>query len=119
MLDFGHGRSAQLGFGFDHAYSNTYSAWGSRGQITLQRTFSVPPTLSPTMVLETPHYRQTRELPTCNHFLAEIRAFCQGMNCTTTREAWRNDALGQARTLEAIRNNKIIQNTAGTSLGSK
>lgn len=103
LLDFGHGQSAHLAFGFDNMYQNTYSIWGTEGVITAKRAFSLPPTFSPVVVTERQNLRKEKYIPPCDYFLEEIEMFVQGSSDPTTRRKWREDALGQAQVLESIR----------------
>lgn len=111
LLNFGDGKTAVLAFGFDNFYRNSYSIWGRSGQVTLTRAFSIPPTLSPSLILERQNYREEYILPPCDHFLIEIEAFCAGINDKNTRQQWQKDALGQACTLDLIR--RAAEDTIG------
>ncbi|MFF0297092.1 Gfo/Idh/MocA family protein [Kitasatospora sp. NPDC004614] len=43
---------AQLAFGMDHAYRNSYELWGSTGRIRVERAFTPPADQPPTVLLE-------------------------------------------------------------------
>ncbi|MFD8483948.1 Gfo/Idh/MocA family protein [Kitasatospora sp. NPDC059673] len=43
---------AQLAFGMDHAYRNSYELWGSTGRIRVERAFTPPADQAPTVLLE-------------------------------------------------------------------
>ena len=103
LLDFGAGQTAQLAFGFDNVYRNSYAVWGTKGQVTLSRAFSIPPSFAATLILEQQGYREEQTLKPFDQFAAEIEGFCRGLNNPQTRTAWREDALAQALALEMIR----------------
>ncbi len=103
LLDFGHGRTASLAFGFDNFYRNTYSIWGSEGLVTLTRAYSPPATFQPSLVLEKQDLVESRVLPACDHFRAEIDAFCAGLDDARTKRRWAEDAREHARLLAEIR----------------
>jgi predicted dehydrogenase len=108
LLDFGNRQTAFLAFGFDNMYRNSYSIWGTKGMVTLTRAFSIPPILSPTIILEQQSYREERILPTYDQFLGEIEIFSSGYNDSDKCRRWREDSLGQAQTLEAIRQSAML-----------
>lgn len=103
LLDFGSCKTATLAFGFDNYYQNTYSIWGTKGKVSLTRAFSISETFAPMIILERQSYREEHTIPPYNQFVGEIEAFCAGLNDKDTHRAWRNDALGQAQTLERAR----------------
>jgi len=103
LLDFGNGQNAHLAFGFDNMYRNAYSVWGTNGLVTLTRAFAIPPTFAPTVILERQSYREEHVLAPYNQFLGEIEAFSAGINDPEKRRFWRQDALGQAEVVKAVR----------------
>ena len=103
LLDFGSGQTAQIAFGFDNVYRNSYMVWGTKGVLTLSRAFSVPPTFVPAMVLQQQDYREERSLEPYDQFVGEIEAFCMGLDDENMRLVWLEDAMRQSRVLESIR----------------
>ncbi len=103
LLDFDGGRTASIAFGFDNFYRNTYSVWGSEGLVTLTRAYSLPASFQPSLVLEKQDLVETRTLPACDQFLAEIEAFCAGVGDADARRRWASDAHEHAQLLEEIR----------------
>jgi NDP-hexose-3-ketoreductase len=47
LLCTASGVTAELSFGFTHAYRSCYSLWGDRARLTLDRAFTPPPDLTP------------------------------------------------------------------------
>lgn len=103
LFDFGQGRSAVLGFGFDNMYRNTYEVWGTKGVLSLTRAFSNPPSLEASMVITRQDGMQEHSLPAADHFVCQVDAFCAGAGDATVRQSWRDEALGQARAMEQVR----------------
>jgi hypothetical protein len=84
-------------------YRNSYSIWGTKGMVTLTRAFSIPPSFTPTVILEQQGYRDERTLPSYDQFLGEVDAFSNGFNDPETRRRWRKDSHSHAQALEAVR----------------
>ena len=103
MLDFGSGRTAVLGFGFDNMYRNVYEIWGTTGVLKLERAFSIPPTLEATLTIARQDGVETRSLPPRDQFAAQVDACCAGVWDAETVTGWRDDARGQAAAMEAMR----------------
>lgn len=103
MLDFGEHKKAMLACGFDNFYKNTYSVWGTAGQITGDRAFSIPENYAPKIFIERQDYGKIHTLKPCDQFLEEIKIFCQNIDNPKMQEQWRKDALNQALVLEKIR----------------
>lgn len=53
LLASQEGVTAELSFGFAQSYESTYSIWGSRARLTLDRAFTPPPRWQPRVVLST------------------------------------------------------------------
>ncbi len=75
MLDFGHGQGAQLSFGFNNSYRNTYSIWCENGHITLSRAFSIPEDFQSEITIERLGNKEVFLCEPDNHFLKEIDFF--------------------------------------------
>ncbi len=103
LLDFGNNQTALLAFGFDNMYRNAYSIWGTRGMITLTRAFAIPPSFSPTIILEQQSYREERILTPFDQFAGEIEMFSAEFFDPDKCRRWRLESLNHALVLEAIR----------------
>jgi predicted dehydrogenase len=103
LLDFGDAQTASLAFGFNNFYRSQYSVWGTRGLLTLPRAFAIPPTLAPTLRLERQDFFEEQVLQPCDPFASELAVFCSGLSDPETRARWRQDALGQAEAMDAVR----------------
>ncbi len=75
MMDFGNSQTAQLCFGMDNSYKNSYSIWGTKGEISLLRAFSIPETQIPICRVVNQGLLREYQLLPCNHFVAELRVF--------------------------------------------
>lgn len=72
--------SAQLTFGFDHCYRAAYQVWGSAGTITVERAFTPPPTLSPTVRVEGPGRHTEIGVPPFDQFRAVAADFAAAVH---------------------------------------
>jgi dTDP-3,4-didehydro-2,6-dideoxy-alpha-D-glucose 3-reductase len=92
------GRTAQIEFGFQHAYRCEYTLWGSLGSIFVDRAFTPPPTWRPTVRLT--RRDETRELvlPPEDQFATTLREFVTAVR--TGRET--ADRAAQIRTLARL-----------------
>jgi predicted dehydrogenase len=57
------GATAELSFGFEHAYRSCYSLWGDRGRLTLDRAFTPPPTWQPVVRIDSQDRAEELTLP--------------------------------------------------------
>ena len=73
------GVTAQLSFGFQHHYRNTYELWGSAGRIVLDRVFTPPADWTPTVRIERPGGVEELTLPAEDHFAAVTASFARAV----------------------------------------
>jgi NDP-hexose-3-ketoreductase len=100
------GVTAQVSFGFAHAYRNTYALWGSRGRLTVDRVYSMPGTLRPVVRIERQDRTEELTLDAFDQFDGSTSAFVRAV-----REARRGDpwaVLEQARVVDAIRDRATV-----------
>ncbi len=102
LLNFDESRTASLIFGFNNMYQSKYTIWGTKGIITLERAFALPPDFKPTCVLEKQGFKEFYELEACDHFIEEIRFFCDKYSSLNNREIWYNEAINQSKVLNSI-----------------
>lgn len=102
LLNFGESRTASLIFGFNNMYQSKYVIWGTKGMITLERAYALPPHLKPTCKLEKQGFKETYTLEPCDHFIEEIKYFCDRYSSINNREIWYNEAINQSRVLNSI-----------------
>ena len=101
-LDFGHGQNAQLSFGFNNYYRNTYSIWGEKGQITVLRAFSIPSSFKPKIILEKQDYYKEITCDSDDHFVNEIDYFSKMIQEEKTKIKWYREILSQASIINKI-----------------
>jgi predicted dehydrogenase len=77
LLDFGHNKIAQLSFGMNNSYKNCYSIWGTKGEITLLKAFSIPEYEIPICRIVNQGLVREYQLKPCNHFIKELEYFCK------------------------------------------
>jgi len=104
LLNFRKGQTATLSFGFDNYYRNNYSVWGTEGYISVMRSFSIPATFKPRIILEKQDYYEEIECDPEDQFVKEIEYFCKGLISESIVNAWQNDALTQAKLIDIIKN---------------
>ena len=107
LMDFGQGQTASLAFGFNNFYKNSYSIWGTKGQLTLDRAFSVPSNYKSKLTIEKQNDIEIRTLAACDHFLAEIKLFIAGINDAKKMAYWYADSINQARLLQTLKKEDI------------
>ncbi|WP_232323437.1 Gfo/Idh/MocA family protein [Catenuloplanes japonicus] len=73
------GRTAQLTFGFEHAYRCDYVLWGTKGHLVVDRAYTPPPTRHPTISLYHQHRSRTLTLPPEDQFANTLHAFIQSV----------------------------------------
>ena len=101
LLDFGQGRVANLVTGFNNKYKSQQVIWGSKGLLSLERAYALPPDFQSTLTIETQEGKQDYTMPACNHFEEEMRYFVA--NYATHAEAWRTEFLNQNAVLMKIK----------------
>lgn len=79
LMDFGNNQTAQLSFGMDNSYKNSYSIWGTRGEITLVRAFSIPEHHIPVCRIVNQGLVREYQLQPCNHFVEELKDFTRAV----------------------------------------
>jgi hypothetical protein len=62
------GVTAELSFGFEHAYRSCYSIWGDRARLTLDRAFTPPATRQPVIRIEAEDHVEELVLPADHQF---------------------------------------------------
>ena len=62
------GVTAELSFGFEHAYRSGYSLWGDRGRLTLDRAFTPDPTWRPVVRIDSQDRSEELTLPADHQF---------------------------------------------------
>lgn len=102
LLNFGESRTASLIFGFNNMYQSKYVIWGTKGTITLERAYALPPDFKPTCILEKQGFKEVYELEPCDHFIEEIKYFGDKYGILKNREIWYNEALSQSKVLNNI-----------------
>ncbi len=104
LMEFPAGKYALLAFGFDNVYQNTYSLWGSRGLITVERAYSVPDTIPLTVRLLTNENSRDRmetiEIPPANQFQLIFQNFVDAIH---SGKGGYEKLIAQALAMEALR----------------
>jgi len=102
LLNFGESRTASLIFGFNNMYQSRYQIWGTKGLITLERAYALPPDFKPTCILEKQGYKEVFTLDACDHFIEEIKYFCSNYQVNEVKEDWYHEAINQSKALRSL-----------------
>ncbi|PLX10901.1 MAG: hypothetical protein C0598_09480 [Marinilabiliales bacterium] len=102
-LSFGEDKNALLSYSMDTFYKNKYELWGEKGNIRVERAFSVSPDYVPIINIETEKGKRTLTLESDNHFVKEIDYFIENASLNQMKVKWYDEMLGQAKLLEDIR----------------
>jgi predicted dehydrogenase len=99
------GVTAELSFGFEHAYRSCYSLWGDHARLTLDRAFTPPPTWQPLIRVVSQDKTEELTLPADHQFknIAEsfARSILHGADYTTHAE----EITRQAQLVDQVRSN--------------
>ena len=82
-------------------YKSQQIIWGSKGLLSLERAYALPPDFQSTLTIETQEGITQQTMPACNHFEEEMRYFVD--NYATHAEAWREEFLNQTRVLMRVK----------------
>jgi dTDP-3,4-didehydro-2,6-dideoxy-alpha-D-glucose 3-reductase len=104
LLNFDESKTASLIFGFNNMYQSKYTIWGTKGIITLERAFALPPDFKPTCIIERQGNKEEIVLESCNHFIEEIKYFKANHLNEKVKHDWYTEAVNQSRVLESIKN---------------
>ncbi|GAB2840557.1 Gfo/Idh/MocA family protein [Lentzea nigeriaca] len=99
LLSTVDGVPAQLAFGLEHGYRNTYELSGTEGRITLERVFTPPADYEPTVLLERDSVPHRITLPADDQVANTVAAFAAAVRVGA---APHDNYLEQARLLEEI-----------------
>ncbi|NRQ31680.1 Gfo/Idh/MocA family oxidoreductase [Nonomuraea sp. NN258] len=103
LLSSADGVSAQLGFGFRHAYRSGYTLWGSEGVLTLGRAFTPPESHRPVVRVERQDHVEEITLPADHQFVNGLELFAQAVRGGKDTQALTEISLRQAALVDAIR----------------
>lgn len=103
LLQFDPGKSAYCEFGYDRNYRCSYTLWGTKGHLVVERAYTTPPTMEPTIELHKQKGIQLIKIRPENHFSKMIDAFCEAILQGTGEETFEQEAYHQAVAMEAVR----------------
>ena len=96
------GIGASISFGFDNYYQCNYTLWGSKGKITIEKSFTPKPDEIPTFKLETKEGIKIIESEKDNHFEKSLIEFYDIIINKEKREKHYKEILQQSEALEKI-----------------
>jgi NDP-hexose-3-ketoreductase len=100
------GVTAQVGFGFAHAYRNTYALWGSLGRLSVHRVYSAPATLRPVVRIERQDHVEELTLDAYDQFDGSTGAFVRAVRGAPPGDVWA--MVEQARVVDTIRDRATV-----------
>ncbi len=109
IMDFGGGQTANLAYGMNKSYKNSYSIWGTKGELTLLRAFSIPAWEIPVCQIINQGLKREYSLAACNHFSGELEDFA---NAAQKNEFDFDEAVHQAKSLDMLRTANQSENKA-------
>lgn len=102
QLQNSHNQIAQLAFSFDNYYQCSIELWGTKGKLTMERSFTAGPGIRPRVVIETQDERKEYTLPAANH----CRLLLSAMTDSLDKGDWSKETetiLQQARLIDDIK----------------
>lgn len=113
-MEFSNEKSAVGSFGFNRAYQNNYSVWGSKGRVETKRAYSIPPTMKAIVSLlkvkPEGDINEQIEVDAVNQFELAFSDFCKAIiEKNEGKRLERYTAiLSQAKVMEALRNSNAF-----------
>jgi dTDP-3,4-didehydro-2,6-dideoxy-alpha-D-glucose 3-reductase len=105
------GVTAQLTFGMEHSYRNSYALSGSTGRILLDWVFTPPETHRPVLRIERQDHREELVLPADHQFANVIAAFVQAVRDGADVRSQEEGTLRQASLIEEIQRRALTIKT--------
>ncbi|WP_444852255.1 Gfo/Idh/MocA family protein [Streptomyces sp. NPDC000229] len=103
LLSTPAGIPAQLTFGMEHAYRNTYTLSASTGHLSVDRAFTPPPTYQPVLRVERQDHREEFVLPADDQFANVVETFVRAVAGDENVQAQQEGTLRQAALIDEIR----------------
>ncbi|WP_461073140.1 Gfo/Idh/MocA family protein [Streptomyces pseudoechinosporeus] len=103
LLSAADGAAAQLSFGFDHSYRSHYALWGTRGRLTVDRAFTPPEQLRPTVRIQQQDRATELSLAPDHQVRNAVRAFAGTVLSGVHGPVAEASTLRQARLVEDVR----------------
>jgi len=108
-IEFPNNKLAFVAFGFNNVYQNDYSVWGTKGVISVNKAYSIPPDFKPEVKMyKNENFKDVivdLDIPASNHFELIFKDFCNVIlnNDYKKRIERYNQIINQAKVLEAMR----------------
>lgn len=102
LLSTAQGVTAQLTFGMEHSYRNSYSLSGSTGRIMLDRVFTPPPAYRPVLRIDRQDHREELVLPPDHQFANVVATFARTVLHGGDMRSQEEGTLRQATLVEQI-----------------
>ena len=103
ILTDGAKTNVAFSFGFDLFYQCYYELVGSSGKIRVERAFTIPDDVEPSIQLERAGAKESVTAPRANHFALSFDHFAATLGDVSQFEPVHRSALAQARLRDAVR----------------
>ncbi|MEV5121811.1 Gfo/Idh/MocA family oxidoreductase [Streptomyces decoyicus] len=99
---------ASVEFGFEHAYGSSYSLWGERAKLAVDRAFTPPAGHQPVLELEEQDHAEKFTLPAADQLNRSLAGFSEavaagGAAASPLEARWRQDAVATMELVDAVR----------------
>jgi predicted dehydrogenase len=101
------GATAELSFGFEHAYRSGYSLWGDRGRLTLDRAFTPSPTWQPVVRIDSQDRVEELTLPADHQFKNVAESFARSILQNADFGPQAEAIVRQARLVNRVRSSAV------------
>lgn len=108
LLTTDQGITAQLVFGMEHSYTNSYEFRGSNGRLWLNRVFTPPASYQPVVHIERQDHYEQLVLPPDDQFANIVRAFAEAVRSGDRPQEWQDNTLNQASLVDAVQANARV-----------
>jgi NDP-hexose-3-ketoreductase len=101
------GVTAELSFGFEHAYRSCYSLWGDHARLTLDRAFTPPPARRPVVRIESPDQSGVLTLPADHQFKNIAESFARSVLHNADYTSHAEAITRQAKLVDQVRSKAV------------
>lgn len=103
LLSTPAGVTAELSFGFEHAYRNRYALWGETARISLDRAFTPPPSWQPRVRVDSQDRTEELTLPADHQFRNIAEFFARSVRENADYAQAADAIVRQARLVDRVR----------------
>ena len=110
IIKLKNGIIAEIGGGYNQVYECFYEIIGTKGIITLDRSYTTPADMRNVIKLRAGRDKHNICLTSSDHFLNMIDYFCKSIRYSKIRDVLRSDILSQIQLVDYVRSNlKVLK----------